>query len=171
MLSTAGRQRRDATGAPFSGRNEGRRTAALCAHSGGKAANPGSARAAPSQGESICRFWVLPGVLAHPHRQHQCLRFETKSLQHRSPLRAVVRFHDRLQRLTDLIAHVRAERVSVVARKSPHHAFGPDRKVEALLVDIQRSGRRLVAARRLRLLPRTVGLDRPLARALEVERD
>jgi hypothetical protein len=30
------RRRRDATGAPISGRNEGRRAAALCAHSGGK---------------------------------------------------------------------------------------------------------------------------------------
>jgi toxin ParE1/3/4 len=44
-------------------------------------------------------------------------------------------------------------------------------RIKALLVDIQRSGRGLVAARRLRLLPRIVGLDRPLARAFEVERD
>jgi hypothetical protein len=47
------RQRRDATGAPSSGRNgEAVRAVPVRSHSGGKAVNPGSARAAPSHQES-----------------------------------------------------------------------------------------------------------------------
>src|SRR5262249_2293363 len=56
ILSSPGRrirQRRDATGAPTSGRNAGAaRAAPVRSHSGGKALNPGSARAEPSHQES-----------------------------------------------------------------------------------------------------------------------